>query len=547
MIQRLGTKAALSAMGIAIALVVIFSIPAPWWGIDVSIVDVILPQWDHDSRVHPEPSIAVDPTDPKRIVLSAYLLGNTLTSEEGFCGSDYSGLVMSLDGGSSWTQRCPLPKGSSEVAGDVAIDFLGDGSALMAAYLPHSQRGGVEAVSAIEDADATTSTNVPIPNPTVGVDQPFIVAGGAGSQTYSVGTYQEIDYDRCHGTGVVWWWNSKGANDWSCVSKRDGWDMSVRTAQAVDGTIYGLFFNLHDTDDYSDLVLVRGRLSEDVNGGSTFDDLNDDVFLDPAIPASDPCAIPDHALGQRLKNCTSVPIDKWNGIGICESVGHQVRNTNQLALVVDPDDSHTIYFAYADTPQGKPFTLHLAKWSDASGTRQVDELLAIPNALNPALAITKTGRIALAYQQHTDGTWQTLAQVGKRASLAWMTVVLSDRTPDTEPSIASCSMTSPYLGDYMDIAAVGDEFYGSFSFNNNPAHNPTAVYLRDQTLLGTTDVPYTIDPFFYKLRFEQSGFHAGWVYLRVWTANVVKNWLRFWGRPIPGFPKDTAPPIPPKK
>ena len=68
----------------------------------------------------------------------------------------------------------------------------------------------------------------------------------------------------------------------------------------------------------------------------------------------------------------------------------------------------------------------------------------------------------------------------------------------------------PYLGDYVRLVAVGHEFFGVFSGSNRPdmANFPNGVtYQRNanfttHSLLGvngTTPVPVSIDPFFFKV------------------------------------------------
>src|SRR5205823_6867 len=55
----------------------------------------------------------------------------------------------------------------------------------------------------------------------------------------------------------------------------------------------------------------------------------------------------------------------------------------------------------------------------------------------------------------------------------------------------------PYIGDYEDLEAVGDTFYGTFSASNNTSLFPTQpTFLRDHSMLGNT-VSYSIDPYFF--------------------------------------------------
>ena len=68
----------------------------------------------------------------------------------------------------------------------------------------------------------------------------------------------------------------------------------------------------------------------------------------------------------------------------------------------------------------------------------------------------------------------------------------------------------PYLGDYLHLMAIGNDFYGVFSANNTPDMKqfPSGVrYQRNanfttRTLLAldnTTPVAVSIDPFFFSV------------------------------------------------
>ncbi len=78
------------------------------------------------------------------------------------------------------------------------------------------------------------------------------------------------------------------------------------------------------------------------------------------------------------------------------------------------------------------------------------------------------------------------------------------------PSNAPPQNGLPYLGDYIYLQAVGEDFYGVFSANNTPDHAnfPNGVvYQRNanfatHTLLNVDDVTpvaISIDPFFFKV------------------------------------------------
>ena len=532
--SRLNPKTLVIAVSIAVALgLYAFIVPRH---AELEIADVELAQWDNDQTSHPEPSIAVNPTDTKTIAIIALRLGYSPTEEEGFCGSKYGGLIITLDGGASWSKRCTFPKEPSNVLGDASVDFTGDGTTLLASYLSPPGDPQVKRVHGWVDASTTHAVGVSLGSSEF-ADMPFTVASAQpGTQIFSVGTFQDVAIDACPGGGLIYWWNDKGGYGSPCVSMRPGLVLTVRTAHSNDGMFYGLFFNVRDATDKSDLVLVRDRLANSPFSNPTFTAFTDDVLLDPS-PPSGSCAVPDGMMGQRLKNCTAEVEDD----GPCYGLGYQVRNPNQIALAIDPSDSRTVYYAYGDIPTGQPFTLHLAKFSDATGTRQVTELLSIPDALNPSVVVTPSGRVAFAYQQHAGGTWQTFLRTAQRDEWLWGTFALTEASPDTQPGIA-CGSTSPYLGDYADMVAVGEDIYGTFSFDNNPTYNPNAKYFRDKTLLGGS-VPYSVDPFYFHVSFPLPRYRVFVAEMKIFTVSAmerIKNLLRI--RPLPAVPHDTLPP-----
>jgi len=131
----------------------------------------------------------------------------------------------------------------------------------------------------------------------------------------------------------------------------------------------------------------------------------------------------------------------------------------------------------------------------------------VTNATNVALAISSNGSVGALYQQVT----------GSGASQRWVTILAQTNnafaTPRytvlaTVPAMVPAPAFQPYLGDYVHLLAVGSEFRGVFSANNTPnlANFPQGViYQRQadfstQTLRnGSTTVPISIDPFFFRV------------------------------------------------
>jgi len=78
----------------------------------------------------------------------------------------------------------------------------------------------------------------------------------------------------------------------------------------------------------------------------------------------------------------------------------QERIGSSLSIAVDPNDSKTLYIAWADRSGSDIYTLHLRRSVDRGQTWSGD-LRTLSNATNPALAIAENGTAGFLYQQVT--------------------------------------------------------------------------------------------------------------------------------------------------
>ena len=134
------------------------------------------------------------------------------------------------------------------------------------------------------------------------------------------------------------------------------------------------------------------------------------------------------------------------------------------------DGSGVVYIAWADQPPNTSNqTLHVRRSTDR-GVTWSNDLLAVGNAVNPALAITNSGKVGFLYQQLT-GTpssprWEThFTRTTDPAGINWDNPgLLLANTSATDPP----RVFSPYLGDYDHVVADSNDFYGIFSASNFP-------------------------------------------------------------------------------
>jgi hypothetical protein len=174
--------------------------------------------------------------------------------------------------------------------------------------------------------------------------------------------------------------------------------------------------------------------------------------------------------------------------------------------VVDPNDPASVYLAWADEQPGTGYTLHVRHSADA-GQTWPDTLWTVPMAQNPALAVTDAGAVGFLYQQFRSTPmgprWETHFRYRHGAHQ-------EDLVLATVPADEPANTLKTYLGDYVHLMAVGADFYGVFSANNTPdlANFPSTVTyqrIHDFTtkklfdLDGVTEVPISIDPYFFKI------------------------------------------------
>jgi hypothetical protein len=150
--------------------------------------------------------------------------------------------------------------------------------------------------------------------------------------------------------------------------------------------------------------------------------------------------------------------------------------------------------------QGASYTLHVRRSKDHGKTWSSD-LLTIPSAKNPGLAVNSEGRVGVFYQQLTGPIaaqrWEHRVQFSKNG-VDWYDVLLAN------------AAATNWTGDYNGLQAHGRDFYGTFATDNTPdlANFPHGVrYQRNVNfatkqlfdLTNAVVIPPSIDPFFFKI------------------------------------------------
>jgi hypothetical protein len=460
----------------------------------IRIVNMIPRSLSGESSQDSEPNLAVNPENPQQLVATA------------FTGDPMNGpnapIFVSSNGGLTWSLRSIVPGGPA--TRDISVGFGTTGGTLYAGTLNFAT-ANLNVLRTSNPFAPTTMTKL-VDRP--GEDQPWVSAAtvpngpDAGQDRVFIGhnnfnTRPRTATVECSldaRTAAVPAGFAPRRVERRQTAGQDG--PPIRTAVHSDGTVYAAF----------------QRWGQVVQSTKTFTDALIDIVIvrDDSWAAADPgfsdLRDPDDGdVGVR------VVTDQF--VHFTASIGPlgQERIGADLAVAVDPTNSANVWIAWCNRVGGQAgtdWTLHVRQSTDRGATWSNADLRTVTNAKNPALAVNAAGTVGLLFQE--------LAGVG--GASRWVTQLeLTNDAWQTPPSslilhtaLASDPPTQgpPYLGDYLRLLAVGQDFYGVFSGSNRPdlANFPLGVvYQRNvnwaaRTLLNTDNaspVQTSIDPFFF--------------------------------------------------
>lgn len=459
------------------------------------IVNMIPQTLSGETNQDSEPNIAVDPGNRRHIVATAFT-PDPLNGRR-------APIFVSTDGGRTWQLHSIVPGGPS--TRDITVGFASRGGTLYAGILNFSDVH----LNVLRTADPFSVTPMTVLVDRDNEDQPWVSAATvpAGAEAGQDRVYiGHNDFNVSPRTASV----ESSLNARTApppagfathqAERRDtaGNDgPPVRTAVHRDGTVYAAFQRWVSVTSPSpgvlnanvDVIVVR---DDDWGRGS-------DPFS--ALLGADSLAGVVVATNRFVRFASSA-----GPLG-------QERIGADLAIAVDPTNSARLFVAWCDRvggPTGTDWTMHVRRSTDRGQTWS-DDVRTVTNAKNPALAVNARGLLAALFQQlvgtGTAARWVTQLELTESA---WAT---SANNLVLHTALASVPARDflPYLGDYVRLLALRNDFYGVFSGSNLPdrANFPNGViYQRNanwttHTLLGTdnaTPVHVSIDPFFVHYR-----------------------------------------------
>jgi hypothetical protein len=473
----------------------------------VRVVNMIPRHMSDEIFQNAEPSLAVNPVNVARMAASAYTPGGDLCSR-----GAQAPIFVTADSGKHWSVACKIRVDASTMLppGDVSLSWSDDGKALYAALLwPFTPL----TLQVYQTTDPFSADDFNRLYRIKDVDQPDIesVSINGRSFVFVVADYFDADTGKnplSKGTAVVIATQprSPSAADTTPIPvetrKIFGKNYAIRVAAHSSGTVYALFYSPRKSNPKSPFVIEDVVVVRDDSAGASrapFTALRDL----PVKTAPNPCNARDSLPGFRVARCAIVPYPDFNDV---KSFGNERRVSANLSITVDPANASNVWVSWADSIDANHYTLHVRRSVDA-GQSWSKDLLTIPNATNPALAIASGGNAGFLFQQ-LPGTGP-----GKR----WVTRLFTSAdgfktrrsyTLATVPSNVPQPVIQPYIGDYIELRAVGQSFYGVFSAANTPdtlnfpngvTFNRNADFTRRLLLNahGGTTIGVSIDPFFF--------------------------------------------------
>ncbi len=447
---------------------------------NVTLVNMIPATLSGETNQDSEPFLAVSRTNPDRMAASAF------TPNPFGTVSGLAPIYVSQDGGRSWTLNNIVRSAGSLGTSDITIATRGDRH-LYAGIL---RVPGSLLLNTLESMDFTAPTPMDVLENRTRVDQPFVQAMTVtgqnrvyvGNNDFMANGGRTASVDLSLDGGATF---QTARIETRNTSGQDG--PSIRPAIANDGTVYAAFFrwkSFNGSIAVADVTIVRD--DDGGVGGNAFGDLTD--------PS-------DNRSGRIIAQDVQIPWSNAPTLG-------QERIGSTLSVGVHPTDSDIVYVAWADRVGNDIYTVHLRRSVDRGVTWSGD-LRTISNATCISVAVAESGAVGFLYQQlvgsGSSARWETHVEQSRDR----FATVHEDRTLARTPSNTPQAQFLPYLGDYNFLLAVGGEFRGIFSANNQPINQnfPEGVTFQRAADFNSgtlndgqgNNVPISIDPFYFSI------------------------------------------------
>jgi hypothetical protein len=446
----------------------------------VNIVDIVPNADSAESAQNSEPSIAVNPVNPMQIIAATF--GASDSSNPFFASSN---------GGATWSDY------GTATFSDKSIAWALDGSALLSAAL------------SLDYGPINTYLNGNFTSPIntyVGLDdndQPWIRTGSSNS------VY--IAYNNLGLAGPNAGGNGSGMTASVLVSTQGGASPRSVTLDNL-GTTYQDDPAVRLAVNSSTVYAVFDRWSSSVTSDASGDRYNSQLVVMRSNNGGADDFTGLGTYGVEAASHIGVFVDKYN---TALTLGQERIAGGDLAIAVDPNNASRVIVAYTNSPSVG--VVQLVVTESVNAGQNWTQKFVTPAGVRsgqPALAILANGTVGLLYNQYQplngSASTGTLSQCLLTTTNDFASV--STTTLASESNSTPTSNFQPYLGDFFDLTAIGNTFYGIFSASNQDdgthAQFTNVNFGRNFTgipgtssfqLLDTNGSPVapSIDPFFF--------------------------------------------------
>jgi hypothetical protein len=431
-----------------------------------TLVDVIPRALSGETDQNSEPNIAVNPANRNQAAIGA------------FADAATNPYFSTQNGGVTWTNFQNL------VHGDETVAWTPSGN-LYASLLENTVANSVTTFRSVPPNNPPTLIPINTFTRTDLPDQPWVEATTVGGLDHIYVAYNDLSNfnSTTQGTASVQYSTNSGASWRNVVLDKlpplRGQDSPAVRLAVTGNTVYAVF----------------DRLIADVTGGTT----GDLVVVKDTNGGNGP--LPFTALGTNGALVARIiePLSTTLGSN---------RNAGSFSIAVDPNNPNRVALEYVtlNAAGGRPHVE--VRLSTNGGVTWSGPLFVTASPAGmPAIRFAGNGTLGLLYQRSV-GTRQELHFVQSNDNLATNTDQMMFSWVDGVPP----PTFQPYIGDYFDLNAVGNTFYGVFSASNalNTAVLPFGIHLQ-RNFVGTpgqsnfalrdlagAPVAFSIDPFFFR-------------------------------------------------
>ena len=408
----------------------------------LNVFDIIPTSLSAETAQDSEPSLAVNPVLPQYMIAGSF-------------GGNQGAYFATSNGGATWGNFGQIPSLDKSLAWSV------DGRREFTTRLLDAGNGNTAIAVQSNDIGPSFGDLIHVYNPGRSLDQPWIRTG-RGLDPVSNTTKDRLyigvnDLNNSGGNTATVHMSTDGGTTWSNtiidrVGGSAGQD-SPAVRLAVNGDkVYAAFIRWNTPILQNDADGIRVAAQVVV--------VRDDHG---ATGASKFQALGSSGNGAVVGSTISAFTNTTTGDNGPLALGNE-RAGSDLAIAVDPNNANRVFVAYTASPASGQIRLIVQESTDGGATWSAKVILpAAARTSQPALAVLANGGVGLLYNAY-DASSNLLSQhlLVTRDDFATVKDLALAAFKNGAPALKF----DPYVGDFFDLTAVGNTYYGVFSASN---------------------------------------------------------------------------------